>query len=37
MWYLMAMFLSTWAPLEDWEMVDGSLDSIEDVLQAVNS
>lgn len=29
--------LSAWAPVEDWETVDGSQDSIEKVLQAVSS
>ena len=31
-----AVFL-VWAPVEDWEAVDGSPDSVEKVLQAVRS
>ena len=31
-----AVFL-VWAPVEDWEAVDGSPDSVEKVLQAVHS
>ena len=29
MWYLVAMVLSAWAPMEDWEAVNGSPDNIE--------
>ena len=37
MWYHLATILSVWAPAEDWEEVDGSLDSTEKALQAVSS
>ena len=37
MWYPVARVLSAWAPVEDWEVVDRSLDSTEKALQAVNS
>ena len=37
MWYHVAAILSAWALVEDWEVVDGSLDSIEKALQAVSS
>ena len=33
----MAAIFLVWAPVEDWEAVDGSPDSIEKVLQAVRS
>lgn len=37
MWYHVAAILSAWDLVEDWEVVDSSLDSIEKVLQAVSS
>ena len=37
MWYLVAAILPAWAPVGDWEAVDGSLDSIQTALQAVSS
>lgn len=37
MWYLVAVALSVWVPVEDWEAVDGSLDSPEKALQVVSS
>ena len=36
-WYQVAAIFLVWAPVEDWETVDGSPDSIEKVLQAVRS
>ena len=33
----MLVILLVWAPVEDWEAVDGSLDSFEKALQAVSS
>lgn len=36
-WYLGAGVLSAWAPVENWGVVDRSLDSTEKALQAVNS
>ena len=33
----MAVILSAWALVEDWEVVDGSLDSIEKMLEVVSS
>lgn len=37
MWNIVTEVLSAWAPVEDWEAVDGSQDSIEKVLEAVSS
>ena len=37
MCYLVAVALSVWVPVEDWEAVDGSLDSTEKALQVVSS
>ena len=37
MWCHVAATLSDWALVEDWEVVDGSLASIEKVLQVVSS
>ena len=37
MWYPVAMILSAWALVEDWETMDVSLDSIEKMLQVVSS
>ena len=37
MWYHVAMILSVWALMEDWEAVGSTLDSPEIVLQVVNS
>ena len=37
MWYHVAMILSVWALMEDWEAVGSTLDSSENVLQVVNS
>ena len=37
MWCHVAATLLDWALVEDWEVVDGSLASIEKVLQAVSS
>ena len=36
MCYHMAVILSVWAPVEDWEVVDGSPDSIGKALQAAS-
>lgn len=36
-WYLEAGVLSAWAPVENWEVVDRSLDSTEKALQVVSS
>ena len=37
MWFCVAVILSAWALVEDWEVVDGSLDSIEKMLEVVSS
>ena len=37
MWYHVAVILLMWAPVEDWEAVDWSLDSTEKSLEAVSS
>ena len=37
MWYCVAVILWAWPPVEDWEVVDGSLDSTEKMLEAVSS
>ena len=37
MWNPVTEVLSSWAPVEDWETVDWSQDSIEKVLEAVSS
>ena len=37
MWCCVAMILLAWALVEDWDVVDGSLASIEKVLQVVSS
>ena len=34
MWYRVAVILLMWALVEDWEVMDGSPDSIEKVLEA---
>ena len=36
-WCCMAVALSVWAPVEDWEVVDGSPESIGKMLQAASS
>ena len=36
MCFCVAAILSVWAPLEDWEAVDGSPDTIEKALQVVS-
>ena len=36
-WYTVARVLLVWALVEDWEVVDWSPDSLEKVLQGVNS
>ena len=36
MWYCVAVVLLMWAPVEDWEVVDGSPDSIGKALQAAS-
>lgn len=37
MWHLLAMVLSVWAPVENWEVVKRSPDSLEKALQVVSS
>lgn len=37
LWQQVAVVLLVWAPVEDWEAVDGSPDSIEKASQAVTS
>ena len=37
MWHCVAAALSAWAPVEDWEVVDGSPKSIGKALQARSS
>lgn len=37
MWYHVAAIFSAWAPVEDWEEVEGSQYSIEKALQAGSS
>ena len=37
MWYLVARVFLVWALVEDWEVVDWSPNSLEKVLQGVNS
>ena len=37
MWYQVAMVLSVWAPVEDWEVVKQSPDSLEKALRVVSS
>ena len=37
MWHLVAMVLSVWAPVENWEVVKRSPDSLEKALQVVSS
>ena len=37
MWYHGGMILLAWVPVEDWEVVDGSLNAIEKALQVVSS
>ena len=37
MWFCVAVILSAWAPVEDWEVVDSSLDSIVKMLDVVSS
>ena len=37
MWYPVARVLLVWALVEDWEVADRSLDSLEKVLQTVSS
>ena len=31
MWYCVAVVLLMWAPVEDWEVADGSLDSMKGI------
>ena len=37
MWYSVGMILLAWVPVEDWEVVDGSPNGTEKVLQVVSS
>ena len=36
MWYLVALALSAWALVEDWESMNGSMVSLEKVFQVVS-